>query len=263
MTPARMGQHHLANAGVAEKIVGLIPEGNEPILEIGPGGGVLTRPIAERFPGRRLVAVEKDRRLAAALRRHAPAGVEILEGDILRVRLADLFGGTSICLVGNIPYHISGRIVDWLARQCRLVHAGVLMTQREFARKLLPGEADSHGGARSILFDTLFAARPRFDVRPGSFRPPPRVASTVFSFSRREPGLDEATLAAFGDFLSACFRSRRKTLLNNLKTRYAEETLRRECSAAGIPVSARAESLPAPTLLRLHRNLTAERGPRA
>ncbi|HXY40944.1 MAG TPA: rRNA adenine N-6-methyltransferase family protein, partial [Vicinamibacteria bacterium] len=106
--PRRLGQHFLRSASVERLIRVIAPEAHDVFLEIGPGRGALTLPLAAAC--RRVVAVEIDRALAGALRERCPANVEIVEGDALRVDLASL-APAGARLVGNLPYYVSSPLL--------------------------------------------------------------------------------------------------------------------------------------------------------
>ncbi len=168
--PRRLGQHFLRPASV-EKLLGVIAPGPADVfLEIGPGTGALTLPLAERCS--RVVAVEIDRELARRLRGRAPANVEIVTADALAADLRSLVPGGSR-LAGNLPYYVSSPLL----RRFLELHGHVrdlhVMLQDEVARRVASPPGSKAYGIVSVLYalwtDTEIPAR----FPPGSFSPRP------------------------------------------------------------------------------------------
>ena len=263
---AKLGQNFLHDQNIARRIVGLLEAPSGPILEIGAGKGMLSGPLLERFPGRRLDLVEVDPRLAAELerrfagpkgpRRGDPEGprrggrAEILAGDILEADLAKLFPEGRAAVIGNLPYHISKPLVDWLIDQRARIGEAVLMLQRDFVDKLLAAPGGKKYNAQSVVFQLLFQARRCFDVPAGAFAPAPKVRSTVIA-ARPVRAAPMAEAEGFYGFVRQCFAERRKTLWNNLASRHAREIL----AGAGLSPQARAEQLPPARFLELFLSL--------
>jgi len=239
---AKLGQNFLRDERVARRIVNLVPEGSEPLLEIGPGQGALSRLLLERFPGRRLVLVEVDRFFAAELQQRFADRAQVLNDDILKIDAAALFGGEAAIVVGNLPYHISKPLLDWFIAQRQGIFASVLMLQRDFIDKLLAPSGGKKYNAQSVLFQLLFQARRCFDVPANAFVPRPKVVSTVIAAQPLPPPLFEA--AEFYSFVRTCFAERRKTLWNNLSSQYSPAELTAAYAVAAIPAQARAEQQP-------------------
>jgi 16S rRNA (adenine1518-N6/adenine1519-N6)-dimethyltransferase len=239
---AKLGQNFLRDERVARRIVDLVPAGNEPLLEIGPGQGALSRLLLERFPGRRLVLVEVDRFFAAELRQRFAGGAQVVHDDVLMIDAAALFGGEPAIVVGNLPYHISKPLLDWFIAQRRAVAAAVLMLQRDFIDKLLAASGGKKYNAQSVAFQLLFQAQRCFDVPANAFVPKPKVVSTVIAARPLAAALPDAD--GFYAFVRTCFAERRKTLANNLSPRHPGPALPAAIAAAGIAPQARAEQLP-------------------
>ncbi|MCU0277055.1 MAG: 16S rRNA (adenine(1518)-N(6)/adenine(1519)-N(6))-dimethyltransferase RsmA, partial [Acidobacteria bacterium] len=237
----KLGQNFLRDERVARRIVDLVPEGNAPLLEIGPGQGALSRLLLERFPGRRLVLVEVDRFFAAELRQRFADRAQVLNDDVLRIDAAALFGGQPAIMVGNLPYHISKPLLDWFIAQHGKIAAAVLMLQRDFIDKLLAPSGGKKYNAQSVLFQLLFQARRCFDVPANAFVPRPKVVSTVIAAQPLPTALPD--VASFYAFVRTCFTERRKTLWNNLSPRHSPAELTAAFAVAAIPAQARAEQL--------------------
>ncbi len=216
----RFGQHFLANKNIADRIADygeLTPE--DRVLEIGPGNGVLTERLLARTPY--VTAVEIDRDLFPVLEaRFAGSGsFRLVRGDILSMDLAEMFEDAPgrIKVVSNLPYNISSPVVELLIRHRSLVSRAVLMVQREVARRFASGPGSREYGLLSLNLGLWTRVRVLFDVRPGSFTPPPAVMSSVvsidFDTGLSRDGLDEAL---FRDLTGAAFRQRRKMIRNTL-----------------------------------------------
>jgi len=255
---AKLGQNFLRAGQVARRIVDLLEAPAGPILEIGAGEGMLSGPLLEKFPGRRLVLVEVDPRLVTELERrfagpNSPrrgGRVEILAGDILQVDMEKLFPGERAAVIGNLPYHISKPLVDWLIAQRAKIGRAVLMLQKDFVDKILAPAGGKNYHAQSVVFQLLFQSRRCFDVPAGAFAPAPQVRSTVIAARPLEPPLPDAE--NFYAFVKLCFAERRKTLWNNLAAHIDKKVLLDAAAALGLPAQARAEQLPADRFFPLY-----------
>jgi 16S rRNA (adenine1518-N6/adenine1519-N6)-dimethyltransferase len=219
----RFGQHFLEAAWVAKLIDRLEPSPDDTFLEIGPGRGALTRPLAERV--RRIVAVEIDRDLAADLRTRFPRGganVEVVEGDFLEVDLDELLRGEAlpVRVVGNLPYNVSSPILFKLLGTHdggRRVSDATLMLQREVADRLVATPGSGDYGALAIQVALHADVQRLLTLPPGAFRPPPKVTSAVVRLRFRAPAADVGDPATFERLVRGVFLQRRKTLANALK----------------------------------------------
>ena len=241
-----LGQNFLADRNVAAKIVALARSFGPPFLEIGPGLGALTDPLAEA--GAPVVAVEIDRGMAAYLRNRFPGtGVEILEADFLAVteeewRARFPAGGT---VVGNLPYSISSPVVLRLIELRDRFPRAVLMLQREVVDRLCAGPGGKEYGILSVYLGVLAETRKEFAVRRTCFHPAPDVDSAVMSvrFVADHP---EALVAALRTVVRAAFAHRRKTL-RNAPVPFLPGGAAQWCElllGAGIDPAGRAEEVP-------------------
>lgn len=248
----RFGQHFLVQAGTAERIVALAElRGDETVLEIGPGRGALTALLAPRC--RRLVLVEVDRDLAAALRPRLAdrPSVELHQADILRVDLAALLApDASATVIANLPYNISTpvlmRLLDAADRFDRLV----LMLQREVAERLGAAPGGKTYGALSVVVQAIADTRVALRVPPSAFVPPPQVESAVVVITpRRPPALDATRRRALRGVVRVAFARRRKQLVNGLAP--LTDDPRRVLAALGLDPRARPETLAPADFVRL------------
>jgi 16S rRNA (adenine1518-N6/adenine1519-N6)-dimethyltransferase len=255
----RFGQHFLVQPSIAERIVALAElRGDETVVEIGPGRGALTGLLATRC--RRLVLVEVDRDLAAALRaRFADAAhVELHEGDILRIDLAALLGDGPATVVANLPYNISTPVLMRLLGTPERFERLVLMLQREVADRLCAPPGDRTYGALSVVVQAVADARVALRVPPTAFAPPPKVASAVVVVTPRRPvPLDAARRRALRGVVRTAFARRRKQLVNVVAPLTAEP--RAALAALGLDPRARPETLAPADFVRLADALGAAR----
>ncbi len=231
----RFGQHFLERAWIDKVIRAVAPRPTETFLEIGPGPGGLTQPLAQA--ARRVVGVEIDRDLAADLESQAAPNLAIIEGDFLEVSPSALAGhlfpegavSEPVRVAGNLPYNAASPI---LFRLLELHEAGALrfidatvMLQREVADRLLAPVGSKDYGVLTILVGRLARVERLLDLPPGAFRPPPKVRSTVvrLTFHQSDPPVSDP--AAFTALVRTVFTRRRKTIANALRAYAASETL--------------------------------------
>ncbi len=202
-----------------DRLVRLIDPGpDDQFLEIGAGRGALTLRLAER--ARRVVAVELDRRLASRLQETAPANVEVVAGDALRLDLGSLVEPNGR-LVGNLPYYISSpllrRLVS-LRSRARDLH---VVIQEEVARRVAAAPGSREYGILSVLLGLHADLDVPLRFPPGAFDPPPRVQSAALRARfLPKPRLPIPDLDAFERFVTLSFARRRRTLENNLRDSY-------------------------------------------
>jgi len=271
-----LGQNFLVNEGVAERIVSeLGPRAGETVVEIGPGRGALTRLLVGRAG--RLVVVEYDRELARLLRETCGARGDftLVEADALEVDFcAAIAPAERARVVANLPYNISTAILQRLIEQRGCLTEFVLMLQREVVERITAPPGAGERGYLSVLVEMYCESEALFDVAPGSFRPVPKVWSTVARLRvRPRPAVEVSDEASLMRLVSAGFAQRRKTIANNLKS--APEPVRawveaaggasRALEAAGVEARRRAETLTLDEWARLSNALSggpAESGAR-
>jgi 16S rRNA (adenine1518-N6/adenine1519-N6)-dimethyltransferase len=250
--PRRLGQHFLRPASV-ERLVRLIdPRPDQTFLEIGPGKGALTLPLAER--ARHVVAVELDARLAAELRERTSGDrLTVVTGDALRTDLAALVPKGSR-LVGNLPYYVSSpllrRFLD-LRSHVTDVH---VMLQEEVARRVAAPPGSREYGILSVLYAAWADTDVCLRFPPGAFIPPPKVSSAVLRARfLDQPRADVGDLEDFEKLVQTAFRRRRRTLENNLRDSYPN--LKENLRLLQIEGSRRAETLSVVEFARLSQAL--------
>ena len=226
--PRRWGQNFLVNEGAADTIIiAFRPEPHDLVLEIGPGRGVLTRRLAGRV--QRLVAVEIDPALTAPLRDDLSAtpSVEIVGADVLELDLRSLFSNLGASeqrrarVIANLPYSIATAIILRLLDERALISDLLVLVQREVAERIASPPGSRAYGGLSVLCQARARVETLLRLRPGSFRPIPKVESGLVRLTPRPPeetdfveGRDEPV--TLESLLRAAFAQRRKTLLNNM-----------------------------------------------
>jgi 16S rRNA (adenine1518-N6/adenine1519-N6)-dimethyltransferase len=252
--PRRLGQHFLRPASVEKLLRVIAPGPDDVFLEIGPGRGALTLPLAERCA--RVVAVELDRALAQHLQDVAPSNVEIVPGDALTTDLGALVP-KGCRLVGNLPYYVSSPLLRRFLDLRGIVRDLHVMLQDEVARRIASPPGSKEYGILSVLYavwtDTQIPAR----FPPGAFSPPPKVHSAVLRARfRDEPRAPIGDLGAFERFLQRAFSHRRRTLENSLRDSYPH--LKEYFRSLNVEGSRRAETLSVVEFAALWRALEGE-----
>jgi len=216
----RFGQHFLEAAWATRLLAAQSPQPDDVFLEIGPGRGALTIPLAARV--RRIVAVEIDRDLAAHLRAELPTNVRVVEGDFLDLDLEDLLRQEPrpVRVVGNLPYNVSSPILFKLlstAAEGQVFSDATLMLQKEVADRLVAAPGTGEYGTLTIQVALIADVERVLTLPPGAFRPPPKVTSAVVRMRFRPPCEDVGDRQTFERLVRGIFLQRRKTLLNALK----------------------------------------------
>jgi 16S rRNA (adenine1518-N6/adenine1519-N6)-dimethyltransferase len=219
--PQKFGQHFLANQSILDRIASAACPAPVPlVIEIGPGRGALTASLLERAA--RVIAIEVDPAMVDALRTRFPnePRLEIHHSSVLATDLSQ-WGRAPIA--GNLPYYITSPILSKTLR-ARPPRAVFLM-QREVAERLTARPNSRDYGYLTVETALLTSPKILFHVKPGSFRPPPKVDSSVVLLEPRENDLGIDDQEGFLRFISACFRQKRKTLRNNLAAVYGKELI--------------------------------------
>jgi 16S rRNA (adenine1518-N6/adenine1519-N6)-dimethyltransferase len=224
----RFGQNFLVDRGAIDRMLAAFrPDGDDLVLEIGPGQGALTRLLMGRVAA--LAAVEIDRDLAARLEgdlaRQAPPGtLTIIRADILEIDLPALLSGLGARsgrparVIANLPYNVATAVILRLLPQAPLLRDLLVMVQREVALRILSPPGRKTYGGLSVLCQACARVESVLRLRPGSFRPRPKVESEVIRLTLRDRD-GRAAAAGRQDLerlLRVAFEQRRKTLLNNL-----------------------------------------------
>lgn len=219
-----LGQHFLKDESVCKRIVAALQQnGFTQLLEVGPGGGALTKYLLP-LPGISFRAVELDDEKVAYLEKTYPA----IQGKIIHRSILDIdapFEG-AFTVVGNFPYNISSQILfkvlDWKEQ----VPVMIGMFQKEVAERVVSKPGSKVYGILSVLVQAFYEVEYLFDVPPESFNPPPKVMSGVIRLQRKSDLLSMKSERALFTLVKAAFNQRRKMLRNSLKSLFEEEFLK-------------------------------------
>lgn len=244
ITPSKsLGQHFLHDRKIVRRIVHESGVTNrDVVLEIGPGLGILTRELASRV--RRVVAIERDARLAYALRNTGLENVEIVEADALEVDIPELVGTAEYQVVANLPYSVGTAIIQKLQESRPPPHTLTLMLQREVAERITAAPPDMNLLAVAVQF--YGAPKLLFRIGAGAFVPPPKVQSAVIRIvTHTTPPVNETDQPVFFRVVRAGFSQPRKQIVNNLihGLGYSREEIYHVLEVAGIESTVRPERL--------------------
>lgn len=216
-----LGQHFLCDLDIARRIADTVDACPDiPILEIGPGMGVLTQFLAQKQ--REFKAVEIDHESVEFLQNHssflAPhSSLHIIESDFLRMDLNEVFGGRPFVLTGNYPYDISSQIFFKMLDNRDLIPCCTGMIQHEVALRMAAQPGTKAYGILSVLMQAWYDVEYLFTVEPSVFNPPPKVQSAVIRLTRNavtDLGCDEKL---FKRVVKTTFNQRRKMLRVSLR----------------------------------------------
>ncbi|MEO8481786.1 MAG: 16S rRNA (adenine(1518)-N(6)/adenine(1519)-N(6))-dimethyltransferase RsmA [Acidobacteriota bacterium] len=230
----RFGQHFLAPAWAQKIVKAINTQPGDVFLEVGPGKGALTLPLAET--GAPILAVEIDRDLVADLAPRVPSNVTVLTGDVLHTDVLAFLSGLEpqrtagnanmpppqrrFRIVGNLPYNISTpllfRLIEWHRRHGLFTDATVML-QREVAARLVAKPGTRDYGVLTVMLSIHAKTRTLINLPPGAFRPAPRVDSSVVALTFTPPSVRISDEVLFERMVKAIFSQRRKTLSNALK----------------------------------------------
>ena len=238
-----LGQHFLTDLNIAKAIADTVDACPDlPILEVGPGMGVMTQYLVEK--PRPFKVVEIDRESVAYLQEHFPEFTrneeggtrneeggtrneeggtrkelprEIISADFLRMDLREVFDGQQFVLTGNYPYDISSQIFFKMLDNKDLIPCCTGMIQHEVALRMASQPGNKQYGILSVLIQAWYHVEYLFTVEPGVFNPPPKVQSAVIRMTRNEVtdlGCDETL---FRRVVKTTFNQRRKMLRVSLR----------------------------------------------
>lgn len=246
----RLGQHHLVSGALCRPLVDFLRPQGLPVVEVGPGAGVLTRELVHA--GARVVALELDAEWAFEVRRTVPEA-QIVVADALAFPWRRLPAPSLV--TGNLPFQVATPLLaDVLTAAAqdpeRLPRIGV-MVQKEVAERLVAGPGDGAYGVLSLLVRATAAARLLGHVAPGSFRPPPKVAASFVALEPRSSPVPAEQLPELMRVVQQAFSQRRKTLRNSLGAGWGKKDARAALEAAEIDPGRRAETLDLDDFVRL------------
>lgn len=273
----RFGQHFLTPDWARKVVRAIEVAPGDIFLEVGPGTGALTLPLAES--GAPILAVEIDRDLVAALAPRVPPNVTVMTGDVLTSDVLAFLGGLEpqrplqpgaapaarrrFRVVGNLPYNITSpiltRLLEWHRRHGVFADATV-MVQREVADRMVAKPGTKDYGVMAVTLGLHTRVERVLDLPPGAFKPPPKVRSSVVRITFVPPSVKVLDEALFERMVRAMFGQRRKTLSNALKS--FDPTAPAVLALSGIDGKRRPETLQLTEIARLAELFSSVRQPR-
>lgn len=217
-----LGQHFLKDLPTAQAIADTVDAYPDvPVLEVGPGMGVMTRFLLEK--DRELKVVEIDFESVAYLRENFPRLENgIIEDDFLKMHLEHTFGGRPFVLTGNYPYNISSQIFFKMLEYKELIPCCTGMIQKEVAERLAAAPGSKTYGILSVLVQAWYNVEYLFTVHEHVFNPPPKVKSAVIRMMRNDVetlGCDERL---FRRVVKTVFNQRRKMMRGSIRPLLAQ-----------------------------------------
>jgi len=247
-TKKKLGQHFLIDDNAVARIIALAAlNGDETVLEVGPGIGTLTVALCEAAGS--VVAVERDTDLAPVLAEttaHCPH-FALLHADAVQVSAEELSApfGPPVALVANLPYAVAATVVLRFFELLPSLQNATVMVQAEVAERMAASPGSKAYGSYTVKLRMRAAAIGRFSVGRSCFLPPPRVDSTVIRLERSPMLSDPALIEAASRVADAAFAQRRKTVRNSLRATLglSSDAIDAALAAAGIDGALRAEAL--------------------
>ena len=224
-----LGQHFLVDLNIAKRIADTVdePYADLPVLEVGPGMGVMTQYLVQKPRPLKVVEIDResgeylkatlfkeDKPLSSLL---SPLSSQIISGDFLRMDLNEVFGGQQFVLTGNYPYDISSQIFFKMLDNTDLIPCCTGMIQHEVAVRMAASPGNKQYGILSVLIQAWYDVEYLFTVEPDVFNPPPKVQSAVIRMTRNavtDLGCDEQL---FRRVVKSTFNQRRKMLRVSLR----------------------------------------------
>ena len=249
----RFGQHFLERAWVEKVVRAIDPKPADVFLEIGPGHGALTAPLAAA--SLRVVAFEIDRDLVRTLAANAGPTLTVVPGDFLRTTRESLdtilakgdAAPAALRVAGNLPYNIASpimfKLVDFYRGGLGLTDA-TLMLQREVADRVLASPGSKDYGVLTLILRQAAEAERLLTIPPGAFRPPPKVESALIRLRFHPDNPNVSSRESFKKLIQSAFSRRRKTLANALAAFHPDRRLVQDLlQQAGIDGRRRPETL--------------------
>lgn len=220
-----LGQHFLTDLNIAKRIADTVDACPDiPVLEIGPGMGVLTQYLVEK--PREVKAVEIDSESVEYLHATFPKLRDRIIGeDFLRMNLNDLFDGKPFVLTGNYPYDISSQIFFKMLDYKDLIPCCTGMIQREVAQRMASAPGSKAYGILSVMIQAWYDVEYLFTVDEGVFNPPPKVKSAVIRMTRNHVERLDCDESLFKRVVKTVFNQRRKMLRVSLRQLFAKDQL--------------------------------------
>lgn len=209
-----LGQHFLKDLNIAKKIVDSLSDCNHKVIEIGPGMGVLSKYLFERFSNN-ILLVDVDNESIEYLKQQFPNYNEnIIYADFLKYNITEF---DKLSIIGNFPYNISSQIFFKVLEHKDKVSEVVCMIQKEVAERIASKHGNKTYGILSVLLQTYFKIEYLFTVNETVFNPPPKVKSAVIRLTKKENVETDFDENLFFKIVKTTFNHRRKIISNTLK----------------------------------------------
>ena len=245
-----LGQHFLVDPRIRERIIAACDlTKDDVVLEIGPGKGALTRPLADRV--KKVLAIEKDNFLAPQLEKEsAGTNVAIEHADILKYPFEQLPAPMKV--VGNLPYNIATPIIEKVLAFRHKFSVFYMTVQLEYGNRIVARQGNKEYGSLSCFVQYYAQAQKLFKIPPSAFRPAPKVDSCFLSLRMRpEPARKARDEEFLFKLIRACFSQRRKAIRNSLAVVYGREEGEELLRNLNIDPMLRAEDLSLEDYVRL------------
>ncbi len=214
----QLGQHFLHDQQVINRILDTIKDHckeHQPIVEVGPGQGILTTNLATYYDS--FKAIELDRDMVSILNQKVNQD-QIIHADFLKVDLNEVFASAPFNLVGNFPYNISSQIIFKMLDNVAMIPVMIGMFQKEVAERICASPGSKKNGIISIRAQAMYEATMLFDIDSSAFSPPPKVMSSMIMLTRKENYSLPCDPLIFKNIIKVSFGQRRKKLRNTLKS---------------------------------------------
>ena len=218
-----LGQHFLKDEGIAKRIADTLDGFPQlPMIEVGPGTGMLTRFLLEKE--RALKVVEIDLESIEYLKQNFPElDGKIIQQNFLKLNFAEHFDGP-LCVIGNYPYNISSQIFFKVVDNKDLVPCCSGMIQKEVAERMTASPGSKTYGILSVLLQAWYDIEYLFTVNEGAFNPPPKVKSAVVRLTRNSRTQLNCNESLFKSVVKSCFNQRRKMIRNSIRALLPPDT---------------------------------------
>lgn len=247
----KFGQHHLRSGAICRPLVEFLAPAGSTVLEIGPGGGILTGELLAA--GARVIGWERDPAWAFHLGARRLPGLAVVLGDATRIPWSQM--ERPLLVAGNLPFNVGTAILEGVlaaaAARPELFPRSGFMVQKEVGDRLRARPGEEAWGALSALVQVVAEVTWLGAVSPGSFVPPPKVAAAFLGFRPRPALLPPPELPAFRGVVHLAFAQRRKMLRNSLESGWSRERATAVLAEAGLDGRRRAETLSLAELLGL------------
>ena len=214
----QFGQHFLNDPSVITRIINYISEhcsSDIPLVEVGPGKGAITLHLIKSYPD--FKAIELDRDMIDILSLHLKAE-QLINKDVLRIDMEELFAGKQFNLVGNFPYNISSQIVFKILENRQFIPVMIGMFQKEVAERICSAPGSKSNGILSLNAQAYYDAEILFNIGPEAFYPAPKVDSSVIIMRRKDNFQLDCDESLYKRVIKQAFSQRRKKMRNTLKS---------------------------------------------